>query len=715
MEEKEYFMIKLKMLLCVLQALLMTISSFSVYDSAFKFTIDRWAAELTSETDFGFDSISAKEMQITDSEKQNCRRWYEENILTSSSPAYDFKAGGKDFRNNIKDWEINVGNESAEGEKYRGGKTSIIGLKHKNSVLAAEVEATIYEEYATCEWTVKIKNEGGENSPVIKDFYAADCTLETGVSDLYYSKGSKPAADDFELMRSAVCITPMTFNANGGRSEAVLPYFNISGKSGGIVAAVGWTGQWYTSLRQTAGGVKFKAKQEFFDAWLAPGEEVRSPLVSLTFYGGNNALKGFNTFRAFERDCVYPESIETMNGYVIANEFSTKTCDELIAEVNSIDDEIIEGTDYFWMDAGWYEYNEGWYDGVGNWIPDKSRFPDGLKPLSDAMAARGKKFLLWYEPERVRENTALYNEGKKHSDWIVQIDDNLMWNLGSDGARDYLKEYISKSLIENGVSIYRQDFNFSPLKYWQKADKEYYGGREGICENHYVTNLYAYLDCLLDSIDGLVIDNCASGGKRLDLEMTRRSLPLWRSDYNCGNADGTVKEDVLEATQSMTYGLSCWFVYTGTNRLFHSEYASRSAILTNQSVYQPIPSEYNKYADVSEYMTEYYYPLTYGGTDRGRILAMQFGNESKGAAVIYKRENVNTNSYRLVLNGLSPDKIYSLTDIDNPAFVCEKSGKELMTRGIELNISETPKAVIIRYGNILTPMQNYKKEENKCL
>ncbi len=693
-------MLKLKSLLCILQVLLMTISSFSVYDSAFKFTIDRWAVELTGETDFGFESINANEMQISESEKQSCRRWYEKIILTSSSPAYNFKAGGKNFRDNIGDWEITVGSESAAGEKYRGGKTSVIGLKHKNSALAAEVEATIYEEYATCEWTVKIRNDGSENSPVIKDFYAADCTLETGVSDVYFSKGSRPDSDDFELMRSAVCLTPMVFNANGGRSESVLPYFNISGKSGGIVAAVGWTGQWYTSLRQAAGGVKFKAKQEFFNAWLEPGEEVRSPLVSLTFYSGNNALKGFNTFRSFEKHCVYPESIEPMNGYVIANEFSTKTCDELIAEVNSIDDEIIGGTDYFWMDAGWYEYNEGWYEGVGNWIPDKRRFPEGLNPLSDAMAARGKMFLLWYEPERVRENTALHNEGKKHSDWIVQIDDNLMWNLASGGACDYLKEYISKSLIENGVSIYRQDFNFSPLKYWQKADKEFCSGREGITENHYVTNLYAYLDCLLDSIDGLVIDNCASGGKRLDLEMTRRSLPLWRSDYNCANEEGVLKPDVLEATQSMTYGLSFWFVYSGTNRHFYSEYSSRTAILTNQSVYQPNREEYKKYAEVSAYMTENYYPLIYGGPEKNSIIAMQFGNADEGAAIIYKHENVKSDTYRLVLSGLRSDKVYSLSDIDNPGFVCEKSGNELMTQGVEITVSESPKAVIIRYGNL---------------
>ena len=689
-------MIYLKSALCLLQAFLMIISSFSVYDSNLKFRVDRGALKLTSVTDFSFDAIDADSLEITEAEKTACREWFNSNILATDNPAYDFTAGGKKLKNHLQDWEISAGDTGRNGEKFKNGKTSYINLRHKKSGLTATVEATIYDDYATCEWTVYIKNNGNSDSPVIKDFYAADCVFDTGISEVYFSKGSEPAPDDFELMKSAVCPTEMVFNANGGRSESFLPYFNITGKISGIVASVGWTGQWYASIRQTLSGVKFKAKQEYFNAYLKPGEEIRSPLVSLSFYDGNNALKGFNSFRKWEKNCVYPESITTLNGYIIANEFNTKTCDELIEEVNSIDEETLDATDYFWMDAGWYEYNEGWYDGVGNWMPDKRRFPDGIKPLSDEMAAKGKKFLLWYEPERVRKGTYLYNEGKEHDGWTFEDGDNIMWNLGNDDACDFLAEYIANSLVANGVSMYRQDFNFTPLPYWQKADKEFYGGRAGICENYYVTNLYRYLDTLLSAVDGLIIDNCASGGKRLDTEMTRRSLPLWRSDYNCGNADGSVKPDVLEATQSMTYGLSFWLVYTGTNRLFHSEYASRSAILTNQSVYHPT-DEYAAYSDISEYMTGNYYPLQYGGTDTSKLLAMQFGNRSEGAAIIYRREKVKKDEFNLILSCLDADKEYEVYDIDLPDDVITITGKELMTDGIILNISETPKAVIIRY------------------
>ena len=686
-----------KAILAFIQAFLFLISSFAVADSSFKRRTDMAAVKMSSEADFGFESITSEENKITDEEKQLCREWFNKNIVKPSKPAYNFKVGAKNFRNNLDDWTVSVSDESEIGAKYKGGKTTYITYTHKKSGLEATVEATIYEDFATCEWTVYIKNTADEKSPKIKDFYAADFLLDTGSTDLYFSKGSEPSPNDFELYKSFVNNLPMRFNANGGRSGSFLPFFNLCGSKVSAVMAVGWTGQWLVTLDKDIKGIRVKASQEEFIAYLTPNEEVRSPLVSLTFYKNKNPLKGFNALRSWETGCVCPDSIKPLNGYVIANEFSKLTTDDFLNMLDNINPVTLENTDYFWMDAGWYKYNEGWHDGVGNWIPDESRFPDGLKPLGDKIASMGKKFLLWYEPERVREGTYLYNEGMKHKGWIIQIDSDLLWNLGDPDACEFLSNYISKSLVENGVTMYRQDFNFSPLEYWRQADKKFYGKRKGICENHYVTNLYKYLDCLLDSVDGLVIDNCASGGKRLDIEMTRRSLPLWRSDYNCGNADGTVKDDVLEATQAMTYGLSCWLPYSGTNRYFHSEYASRTAILTNQSVYEPDINEYAKYDRISDYMTENYYPLTYGGLSLDRYLAMQFGNENEGATIIYKRENVRNDSYTLKLNGLDPDKTYSVFDMDNPDTVYKLTGKVLMGSGITFRIKGTPKAAIIMY------------------
>ncbi len=684
----------LKQAFCLIQSLLFIISSFSVYDSNFKFDVDRAALSLTSVKNFTFDPITAKELEITEKEKAECREWYNNNILSVENPAYDFKAGGKSFAKNTGDWSISVGEESAEGAVFRGGKTTYITLTHKKSGLEATVEATIYEQNAACEWTVFIKNNGNENSPVIKDFYAADCCLPVKSPTLYVSKGSEPAADDFELIKTLVTPTPMMFNANGGRSESFLPFFNISGSEGGIVAAVGWTGQWYSSVSRTSRGVSFKAKQEFLNGYLTPGEQIRSPLVSLCFYDGGNALKGFNSFRNWMSSCVYTESAYPVTCTVIAGEFDRRNADEYIAQINSYSEETCQRTDFLWRDAGWYKINTDWFDSVGNWAADPERFPNGLAPVADAAEARGMKLLLWFEPERCCKDTIVYNECIKHDGWLIINDDNInMVNLAFDGACDFLGNLVANALKENHVGLYRQDFNFTPLTMWQDADKKYFGGRKGFEENHYVTNLYRYLDTLLEVNPGLIIDNCASGGKRLDIEMSRRSIPLWRTDYNCTAADGINKSDSLESTQFATYGLSFWLPLHGTGlNIWGNEYADRTLII-------PCAQRVG-YEEIRKYTDKNYFPLTNGGLDRSSFHAMQFGDESEGAAVIYRREEVAENEYKLVLNGLNPESSYEISDYDSAFQPITLSGKELAENGITVSFAEAPKAAIILYKEV---------------
>ena len=67
-----------------------------------------------------------------------------------------------------------------------------------------------------------------------------------------------------------------------------------------------------------------------------------------------------------------------------------------------------------------------------------------------------------------------------------------------------------------------------PLAYWRAADVP---DRQGITEIRYVTGLLAYWDELRRRRPDMLIDTCASGGRRNDLETLRRAVPLWRSDY----------------------------------------------------------------------------------------------------------------------------------------------------------------------------------------
>lgn len=652
-----------------------------------------------------FDSISADEMAVTSAEKQRCRDWYDSNILLKNGKTelpYDFKVDGKSINDDSDNWTYEVSPESENGAVYQGGKTSYITLKNKNNSLVATVEATIYEENATCEWTVFIRNDGSENSGVISDFYAFDDTVDTGKAELYYSTGSHDHASDFSMMKKNLSVIPSVFTSEDGRpTDLYLSYFNVSGENFGIMLGVGWTGLWETAIKQSGDDAHIKVKQENFEAYLLPSEEVRSPLVSLTFYENDNALKGFNMFRKWVMDCVYPENItDTITMLEIAGPHSVDSAAHIIETMNTFPEEVFENADNLWMDAGWYyKQANDWSSGVGSWIPDAERFPNGISELSEYARSKNCGLVVWYEPERAMNGSEMYNIGSEHEQWLVPSDDYAMWNLANEDALKYFCEYMADSLNKNGVTVYRQDFNFSPDVLWKKADKEFYDGRTGICENHYVTNLYVFLDYLCENVEGLIIDNCASGGRRLDLEMTRRSVPIWRSDYNCA-----FHVDLYEATQSQTYGLSFWLPLSGTLKYTGSEYESRSSILTcHLDTFGTIFSEHAvDYTEQRELMTENYYPLEHGSYNDRHILAMQYSSADgiKGEAFIYKRDKVNDTEYTLRLNGLIPDKEYEVYDIDSPEYVHEFTGEQLMTEGVTIPLPIGEKAIIIMFSAI---------------
>ena len=655
-------------------------------------------------SDITFSAITAEETKIIEGEICLCRNWFDENIRMQGDTKilpYDFKVGRKSLSKNIDDWDISVGAESETGAFYRGGKTTYITLSHKSSAVTATVEATIYEEKATCEWTVYIKNTGEENSPVISDFYAVNTSIDAQNPQLYYSKGSYDEPYDFALMNKKLTAFPLKFTSYDGRAtDNYLPYFNISGEDGGVVFAVGWTGLWQAEINRGIDDVSVKAKQEKFKAYLLPGEEVRSPLVSFSFYSGSNPLKGFNTFRSWVSRCVYPENIpDTMTMLEFSGPMHTQTAEELFAGADGFGEETYGKIDYFWMDAGWYKYNEGWHDSVGSWVANPNRFPGGIIEVSDYAASKGCGLVLWFEPERVCKGSLFHKKGSENKNWLIELEDadNLMWNLAEDGATDYLIDYISDFLTDNKISVYRQDFNFSPDVYWAQADKEFYDGRKGITENHYVSNLYRYLDGLTENVDGLIIDNCASGGRRLDLEMVRRSVPVWRSDYNCNP-----HEDILEATQSQTYGLSFWLPLSGTVFYSESEYAARSSIMPlGLETFGTVHGEhYGEYIEQRSMMNEYYYPLSSGGCFSDRMLAMQYSSydASSGMALVYKRADVKDSEYTVKLNGLVSDAVYSVYDYDSPENVFEMTGEELMNSGIKLTLPEGEKAFIIMFS-----------------
>lgn len=660
-----------------------------------------WYFDLVSSGEVSFEPITAQEALVNDAERARCREWYETNVLLTGEnavPVFNFKIGDTDFAALYANGEIKAGktHTGKAGEDYKGGVTTETEYVSDTLGIAVTVVSSLYEAQATCEWTVYIKNTSDTDSGIISDFYAAQCALENAAGELYFSRGSSNNANDFLLSRVSSGARVLEFETTEGRSsDKFLPYFNFSGENGGIVAAIGWTGMWKMTASEDGDNVNVVIGQKKLNGCLTPGEEIRSPLVSFSFYDGSNAVKGFNTFRGFVTDCVYPDWVKSCTMLETAGPESTRTSDEILEVLDSLDDSVYENVDYFWMDAGWYEYTDNWSDGVGNWTADASRYDNGIGELAAYGKEKGVGQVLWYEPERVLKDTVFYNKGMENEGWLLDTgSDTWCFNLANDEALKWFTEYLASSMKENGVTFYRQDQNFDLSVFFDAGDAAYYGGRTGFCENHYIVGEYKYLDALTEMIPGLAIDNCASGGRRLDLEMARRSIPIWRSDYNCDP-----HPDLLESTQSQTLGISCWLPVTGTLKYCQNRYeAATSLIPCYIETFGTVGSEFfNSYKDLRDMMTEKYYPLVCGGVDSDRFLSMEFASDDgdSGFTVSFRRAECASDTLDLVFSGLDPEKTYTMHDYYAPDIEFSATGEELMTTGLKHTFTGSPDVIII--------------------
>jgi alpha-galactosidase len=298
--------------------------------------------------------------------------------------------------------------------------------------------------------------------------------------------------------------------------------------------------------------------------------------------------------------------------------------------------------DYWWIDAGWFTCARNWARYVGNPDPDPVRFPRGLRPVADAAHAAGMKFLLWFEPERVMPDTWLFQH---HPEWLLrptedmpaelkyQINDGFhLLDLGNPAALAWVKDKISGMIGSLGIDAYRNDFNMYPVYYWRSGEAS---DRQGIREINYVTGLYDFFDSLRQQHPELLIDTCASGGRRIDFEMLRRALVLTRSDYLW---DPT-------GQQCHTYGLAQWIPITGIGAASVDRYACRSGLgshfvlaanfFSQQPVdWQAIERVFAEHKSLKHLYTGDFYPLGSYSTTNDTWMAWQFHRADLNQGVV---------------------------------------------------------------------------------
>lgn len=672
----------------------------------------------------GFTEVTDGQQRPVAQNNIDVQQWLEEHFSEGVVPPFSFVYDGENSNSFIKNWQF-------QAEKLKSDNPDIDRLVFKysdnRSGLTVKCFVNCYKDFPAIDWVLKFSNHSGSNTPLIKDVKVIDHIFpysQVGNFILHHAKGSNASAGDFMPLLDTLQINQeihmMPDGGRGSSDNTAFPFFNIESPSGeGIMVAVGWTGQWYAEVGQVdKSSVSLASGMARMNLTLYPEEEIRTPKICLLFWKGEDRMVGHNQFRRF----VLAHHTRKINGQFVDLPLSAgvsrggpSPCNEFTCLNESYAIATIERFKQFdivpevcWIDAGWYEGGNEWWEGVGNWNIDKERFPNGLKPISDAAHSIGAKFLLWFELERVRKNTRFE---KEHPEWLLEYPatsnkndtynyNTYLFDLGNTEARLWLTDFVSDFLEKEGVDYYRQDFNWVDGEgSWKMKDKP---GREGISEIRYIEGLYAFWDSLLVRFPELVIDNCASGGRRIDLETISRSSPLWRSDHSFGKPDGC---------QNHTYGLNFYLHLHGTGLFESSVYDFRSSMSSalvlmwdihsagSVPVMQKIVKDFKR---LRPYYYGDYYPLT--GTENligdAIWLAYQLNRpeQEDGVIMAFRRGNCEEESLQVRLNGLDPQADYELIDEDSQIKEI-KNGEELL-KGVTLTLKDKPGSLLIWYKRI---------------
>jgi alpha-galactosidase len=632
--------------------------------------------------------------------------------LSPAAPPFSFHYGGRPSTELLPQWSTTTETRPLDALRTE----QVLTYRDPASGLQVRCAGITYRDFAVTEWTLYFRNTGTANTPILEKIQALDLVLSgstTAEFHLHHHFGSPADGNDYGPRETLLGpgATHRLGGAGGRPTNADWSYFNLEWGGRGLITAVGWPGQWTATFTRDSGrNLQLVAGQELTHFTLWPGEEVRSPLIVLLFYRGD-WIRSQNLWRRWMMTHSMPRAGGRLpQPQLMAS--SSRQYDEMINanETNQtwfIDRYLAEGIrlDYWWMDAGWYVHHGGGWPRVGTWEVDTNRFPHGLRAVSDHAHKLGLKTLLWFEPERVTAGTWL---AENRPDWVLGGRLGGLLNLGNDDARTWLTERVDALLTSQGIDLYRQDFNMDPLKHWRGADAE---DRQGITEIRHVTGYLAYWDELRRRHPRLLIDSCASGGRRNDLESMRRAVPLWRSDY------------AYEAVghQCMTYGISLWLPFHGTGTVATRNapyYGSGPTPVEPYAFWSNVAPSLALGVDVRIHELDYpalrrlieqwrliapsfygdFYPLTPWTRDDTAWMAWQFDRPeaAQGAVKVFRRHRSFYEAARFKLRALEPGADYTLTELGS-GITRKLSGKELMNDGLLVDISDQPGVAVWRY------------------
>lgn len=435
------------------------------------------------------------------------------------------------------------------------GKRYVVSQKDEALKLVVESYYDFYYETNTCRRYTKIRNEGNQNVGIeylssaminnignlgqgtVDEKLIVHWALNTWKAEGQW-KSQCPSemgwAENGEFMLSGI------FHNNLGSWSSIkeLPMGMIENKAVGLTWywQIEHNGSWhweFSNVRGKADNINSDVStstylylggpdEEHHQAWksLKPGEVYETVPVAIGCVTGGFE-EGVAALTRYRRVACLSPNADNIDCPVIFNDymnclFGDPTTEK---EIPLIEAASKAGCDYFVIDAGWYaEKKETWWDAVGMWQPGKSRFPGGIEEVLNNIQTKNLIPGLWLEIERAGINSPLKS---KPDSWFFmrhgkRVIDHFSYFLDFRNPEviAHANEVVDRVVKTYGSGYIKMDYNVNALM-GTETNSSSFG--QGLLEHQ-----RAYQNWMKEvykKYNGLVIENCGSGGCRMDYAM----------------------------------------------------------------------------------------------------------------------------------------------------------------------------------------------------
>lgn len=387
-------------------------------------------------------------------------------------------------------------------------------------------------------WVV-LKNTG-RDTILIERAYSGSILLPKGAYDFIQLSGEwgRECVPRQSLLTSGT----KTIAVKGVRSHqhaaffAVRPAGETEEFSGSVwFGSLVWGGNWaITANVSRMERTQITAGINHWDThWnLQAGQTYETPKMIAGFSADGMAGASHRLHR-YTLDHLLPAPFNTRESQVLYNSWYATTFN--VTETDQVTLARIAkeiGVELFVIDDGWFKGRINDHAGLGDWTPDKNKFPNGLGPMIEKINDLDMDFGIWVEPEMVNPDSDLY---RAYPDWVLQVPHHTLhtqrWQVILNFAREDVKEHtlawLGRLLSENNIAFVKWDMNrYIAESGWPDADPQIQ--RE--LRIRYMRNLYDVLQTLRKNHPQVVIETCSGGGGRSNYGMLQYTDQIWTSD-----------------------------------------------------------------------------------------------------------------------------------------------------------------------------------------